>query len=149
MYNVPDLKPEARQHVLWLHQEAFHGLPKEELPCIPCGGKCCMGCGKAYGYLSDKNFKRVQKEYGFTKKDGFLGDTGCKLPPEERSVICLGYVCSGMKQSHALVPGFMGPVKEIDIPFNVHTIGCAEEIRQIGWDRNNYPALPTLPRMVE
>ena len=146
MTSVRRFKPEVREHILWLHQEAFN-LPPEENPCIPCKGGCCRSCRRAHGYLDDANFQRLTKKYTFDGKlngKGFLTDTGCALPPEERSIVCLGFICSGFFHDPSKTweqSGWYGPPKprimypeKIDIPFNLKTIALAEEIRRLGWD---------------
>jgi hypothetical protein len=132
MPSVKDLKPAARQHILWLHQVAFD-LPKEEHPCIPCGGNCCRHCAASEGYLPHKHFERVKTEYSFDNRRGFLTDTGCALPVEERSITCLGFICSGAMANRPAnwdePPTF---------PFNVVSMDAAEQIRSLGWNKENW-----------
>jgi len=55
---------------------------------------CCKTCARNIGYLKvQKN--ELPEDYAvlFTLDKGFLGETGCKLPKEKRSVICSCYAC--------------------------------------------------------
>lgn len=138
---VRNLKPDAKQQVLWLHQEAFSGIV--ESPCVPCKGGCCRGCASAEGYLSyslsKEDLAEVKKKYGFTKTKGFLTPTGCALPIEERSAICVGFVCAGY-----VVEGGWGrgvttfPTKETEVPFTLPSIAFSNMIREIMWNKDNY-----------
>jgi len=55
---------------------------------------CCNSCGSNVGYLQVSE-RELPKEYKalFTHNKGFLGEHGCKLPTEKRSVICSSYAC--------------------------------------------------------
>ena len=59
---------------------------------------CCGGCAAAAGYLPGhfppQWVEYLQKKFRFTKTKGFLGKTGCKLPRELRSPICLRFHCN-------------------------------------------------------
>jgi hypothetical protein len=103
------LKPAIQQQIMWLHHAAFGA---DDVPCKPCGGACCSGCGYADGYLrhsnlSDREVDAIKSQYNFDppKKDpdhphyvekgrGFLTDTGCSLPLSLRSAVCLSFICT-------------------------------------------------------
>lgn len=96
---LKSLSPERQQRVIKLHSEAF---ARGKEVCGPCKGSCCKDCASASGYLrdwripdkeQDAKIKALKKKHGFDNKRGFLSDTGCKLPLEERSEICLGFIC--------------------------------------------------------
>ena len=67
--------------------------------CASCGN-CCKHCAANNGYFGPNDAGRTSSEietlktkYDFTPDKGFLGDKGCKLPAEERSIACLKYIC--------------------------------------------------------
>ena len=55
---------------------------------------CCNECAKHVGYLKVKEHE-LPEEYKnlFDEEKGFLGENGCKLPKEKRSVTCVCYAC--------------------------------------------------------
>lgn len=93
---LKSLSPERQKRVIKLHSEAF---ARGKEICGPCKGHCCQGCAGAEGYLrygsnlSTSQLDALKQTHGFDKKRGFLSDTGCKLPLEERSGLCIGFMC--------------------------------------------------------
>ena len=58
--------------------------------CVKCGA-CCKDCFVRKGFFSDIEFKQVS-HYGFDSL-GFLGASGCRIPPAERSYTCITHLC--------------------------------------------------------
>jgi hypothetical protein len=85
-----------QQKILWLHHQAFGG----DSACKKCPGNCCDDCYHTDGYLflSKEQTEEKKKRFGWTKQRGFKGETGCKLPPHERSATCLSFACGGIHQ---------------------------------------------------
>lgn len=75
---------------LKLHHDAFSGSP-----CTACKGSCCLHCASAEGYLPSEGLSTMKKKYKYNKETGFKGPTGCNIPVHERSVTCVGFICSG------------------------------------------------------
>lgn len=68
------------------------------------GKGCCAHCGASHGYHPEgPQLKKLKRKYKFTSKDGFWSKTGCKLPREKRSNICLAYYCVDAAKSLPLV----------------------------------------------
>ena len=66
---------------------------------------CCSMCSKHGGYLvrhySDKDIKKIRKDFDWDKDKGFLGDEGCKLPYTIRSGVCIGFMCLNLESALA------------------------------------------------
>lgn len=80
--------------------------------------------------MPDAELDKLKKTYGFTKKDGFKGETGCKLPITERNDICLSYMCSGIAGSGSWAP----PVSK---PFTKEDRERGYEIQNAFWQKED------------
>lgn len=61
-----------------------------------CSGPmaCCKNCAGNFGYLPLMSRRERQAyEKLFDHAKGFWSSSGCRLPPEKRSDICLRYAC--------------------------------------------------------
>jgi len=92
---MPNLKSTTSPNrFIKIYNETF----KEAKPvCASCVDHCCKGCGPASGYLygdkPNRDISELKEKYGFSKEKGFLGETGCKLPPSDRSETCVLFTC--------------------------------------------------------
>jgi hypothetical protein len=54
---------------------------------------CCNDCHKRKGFFgSTEDFEQAKAKYTFDG-NGFLGENGCRIPPEDRSFTCVTHLC--------------------------------------------------------
>jgi len=88
---VPNLKA--------LLQREKHKAISEPI-CGACQGRCCQSCAAESAWFRDYDgesygtFLYLKRKYKWDEKKGFLSETGCVLPAQERSITCLSYYCT-------------------------------------------------------
>jgi len=107
---IVDLKPAAKKKAMKIYNAAFVEQPT---PCPSCQETCCGGCESSVGYFYNLNdFQKAYTKYGWTntgicktlnkEKPGtfdqgfFVAGKGCRLPAEERALVCVGFTCGSM-----------------------------------------------------
>lgn len=82
-----------------------------------CEKGCCEDCDLKNGYLyapygfkvegidyvyhsplPKEKFRELKKEYDFDNLNGFWTENGCKLPRHKRSIACLMFACSDIRE---------------------------------------------------
>jgi len=71
---------------------------RTEKYCDTCTTRCCNDCYVHNGWfiteeITEENLLKLKEEYNFSVEKGFLGEKGCVLPRNKRSVVCLSYIC--------------------------------------------------------
>jgi len=67
--------------------------PFNETICKGCTHCCCNHCSGNGAYLLTNKLNELREEYPFDSETGFLTPTGCALPRQKRSMVCLHYIC--------------------------------------------------------
>lgn len=133
---VDDLKPSLRHRVIQLHAVAFGG----ETPCKSCKGACCLGCALSHGYIDNKDrFNELAQKYGFDVKYGFQTENGCAIPLEERSGVCVSYMCYAPPVMVA--PGRWEPRPNRPLPWSDVQVEASQRIGDIfytGKEKDDY-----------
>lgn len=88
------LRQKRLDRLVEILDRTFSELTREECP--KCKDCCCSECSERHGWRDSEAAPQsfLKKKYGFNKTTGFLTSTGCGLPRQFRSRVCLNYCCS-------------------------------------------------------
>jgi len=138
-----ELSPEEQRKMNRLTKELdslFSDLNKKYCPkCTMC---CCDQCGNAQGHFNTWAEKTqitphefIMKKFGYKKKTGFLTKTGCSIPREFRSKVCLRYTCHKFGDSATASAIVTGGIRVLNREHKLEKSECRYLIVNIVQDR--------------
>ena len=100
--------------------------------CRQCDGPCCRDCAESEGYFKDtelsrEGLRRLKSTYGFDRKLGFRGPSGCRVPLHERSPTCNVFYCGSGLNSF---PSRRTPAFDLPAPQLNAAIALAQDLRR-------------------